>query len=390
MYIKNVLFKFLLLKKALQKRDIDKTTPKAMQYVKQKEKQASGILDFHEKYLINFYEYEIATQKNNQQKELLFSNIAKAFDTYTIVQELKNACVLLNNQRLLATANYQIDIDDLIKRAEKQDLKQNTLFKLYYLLFLVLIGKEENWSSLLSILKNEAAIDELNRGERKTIMMLAINFCNKKLRSGDFNYYLAQFELYQIKAKKGDLFEQGKLPTFHYKNIVRLACRANAFEDAKKFIDTYRNKVASRYSDNYYHLNLAALFFYQNDYEKTLQNLVLVGDLEKEDHLNVEMLYLKTFYALVSNGDENYDESLRDRINAFKNYLRRKKKILKEHWQSYKNFLDLFKKIFQLYSERNTMSNEEFEAKKAILVLQIENCDSLIDKNWLLQQLNDL
>ncbi|MGB1207512.1 MAG: hypothetical protein ACPG5B_17820 [Chitinophagales bacterium] len=385
------IYKFLLLKKALDRRGFEKMPRKAMQYIKGKKKvkQTSSILDFHEEYLTISYKHEIATQKNNQQKEVFFSDVAKAFDKYTIVQELKNACVLPNNQRLLATDNHEIDIDNLIKRAEKQEFKQGTLFELYYLLLLILTAKEvaKNWKKLLNILKNEAVISDLNKADRKTIILLVINFCNKKLRSGDFSYYLTQFELYQIMAEKGDLFEQGKLPTFHYKNIVRLACRANAFEDAQNFIDDYKNKVAQKYRENYYHLNLAALFFYKNDYDKTLKNLVLVGDLERQDHLNVEMLFLKTYYALLVNGDENYDEPLRDRMNAFETYLRRNKKAIASHWAYYNNFLDLFETVFQLYSERNLIGNDDFETKKAILVQQIESCQKLVDKKWLLKQL---
>ena len=169
-----------------------------------------------------------------------------------------------------------------------------------------------------------------------------------------------------------------------------MACRANEFEAANNFIEDYKEKVHTKYRDNYYHLNLAALAFYQTDYKKTLKNLIFVGDLERQDHLNVEMLFLKTYYTLLVNGDENYGEPLRDRIKAFENYLRRKKKAIGLHWQYYKNFLDLFQSIFQLYSERNMMRNEEFEAKKSNLVEKINSCKQLVDKNWLLKQLENL
>ena len=122
------------MKKALNKKGFNKMPQKAWKQIESKsaEKLSNGILDFYEDYLFTSYKHELATQKNNQQKGILFSDIAKAFDKYAIAQQLKNACVLLNNQRLLATADYQIDIDCLIKQAEKQDTEQEIIIKLYY------------------------------------------------------------------------------------------------------------------------------------------------------------------------------------------------------------------------------------------------------------------
>ena len=149
-------YKLLLLKKALNKKGFTKMPQKAWKQIESKsaEKLSNGILDFYEDYLFTSYKHELATQKNNQQKGILFSDIAKAFDKYAIAQQLKNACVLLNNQRLLATADYQIDIDCLIKQAEKQDTEQEIIIKLYYLLLLVLTDKaeEKNWKILLATL----------------------------------------------------------------------------------------------------------------------------------------------------------------------------------------------------------------------------------------------
>ena len=400
---KRTFYRSHLLAEVLNEKGFTKKAKKILLAQSKKEekekKEVSEISDFYKKYQLIRHQHELATQENNKQTKILFSDVVKAFDRYTIAQKLKYACVLLNNQRLLATADYEIDIDYLIKQAEslikiaeKQDSQEDVLFELYYLLLLVLTERveEENWNSLMSILKDESKIAHLKIDERQIIITLVSNFFTKKQKQGDTTYIPQHFKLYKIRLNKKELFQQGNLPTYHYKNIVRLACQASEFEAAKKIIEKYKDKVAENFRDDYYALNLATFAFYKNAYNAVLPNLASVRNLERQDHLNVEMLYLKTYYALLRNGHENYDESLRDKKRAFRAYLNRNKKALGKNRQSYKDFLALFKKIFNLQDEINMIGNAEFEAKKAILVQQIENCQELVDKKWLKQQLENL
>jgi hypothetical protein len=209
----------------------------------------------------------------------------------------------------------------------------------------------------------------------KEIYSFAIQYCIKKLNSGNQKYYKEIFELYKSSLHLKLLLTNNELPPFDFKNIVTTALRINEFDWTENFIKEYNSHLPIEHQENAYTFNMARVYFFQKKYDNVLK---LLQQVEYDDVfylLDSKLLLIKTFYEL-----KEYD-SLIALIESFKMLLRRKKTISNDYKIRYSKLIAFVKKIINY-------NNDPIKIKK--MQTELENSKDTPDIIWLTEKIEEL
>lgn len=291
-------------------------------------------------------------------------------------EKLKTACISLSHQALVNT-RYDLGLlDALMQYSRLADMLHLPAVAIYYHAFLALSNHEdqENHFRLLkSLLIEHAAL--FPGAERRDIYLLAINYCIKRINSGDRLWVGEVFDLYQAGMENSAFLENGVLSRWTYNNIVIAGLKLGEYQWVQEFIYRYRDYLPESHRAGSFNFNLAKYYFETGHFDKAMP---LLQQMEYDDLLHVlgARIMLAKMYFLI--GEFNALDNLLDSTHI---YLRRKK-ILGYHRENYLNMTGLMRKLARL----NTYD------EKAIAGLRekIEQTPVLTEREWLLEQLERL
>lgn len=210
--------------------------------------------------------------------------------------------------------------------------------------------------------------------EIRSIYLYAINYCIKRLNSGDRHFIREAFELYRAGLDNQTLLEDGILSSYTYKNITGLGIALLENEWIEHFLEDYKKYLHPRERENTWRYNLAYFYFQQKKYTKAMQLLIQVEFKDSLNNFDARRILLKCYFEL---GEYNALESL---LHSFSRYIQRQKDI-GYHRENYLNMVRFVKKIIQ----------GRLEDKKVVqqLIKDIEATNGLAEKEWLLEKLNN-
>lgn len=209
--------------------------------------------------------------------------------------------------------------------------------------------------------------------EIRNIYLYAINYCIKRLNSGDRQFIREAFELFRSGLKNETLLEEGILSSFTYKNITRLGMALSENEWVESFLENYKKYLSPRERENTWRYNLAFVYFQQTKYKQAMQLLLQVEFKDVLNNMDARRILLKSYFELK---EYNALESL---LDSFSRYIHRQKEI-GYHRENYLNFIRFVKKIIQ----------GRMDDKKNIeqLKQEIEMTSGLVEREWLLEKLS--
>jgi hypothetical protein len=144
----------------------------------------------------------------------------------------------------------------------------------------------------------------------------------------------------------------------------------------ESFIDGYHHQIDEQYRENAVSFNLANLYFYQRKFDDLLKLLQSVEYEDPSYSRNSKIMLLLTYYELEE------IESLTSLLSSFELYLRRNRAMPENRKTPY---LNLIKSLRSLTRIPNTESAALLKLRK-----RIESTESIVNKEWLLEKIDEL
>lgn len=311
------------------------------------------------------------------RNERLGGNNLEAIHQYRtlffVIATLKYACIGASHQNLKQT-DYSVPmLNNILAQVEEGQYAEQVGVQLYYNAYKMLKSVEEAELYFLALkqllFESNQAVSEK---DYRVLFLYAINYCIKRLNSGDTAYIRESFEWYKMGLARSILIENGSLSPFTYKNQVALGLRLGEFEWVATFIEDYSHYLIPEYRRVYIPYCRARLLFAKGDYPAAMQ---LLSTVEFDDvfmNLDARVMLLKIYWEIQEL------EPLDALLNSFTSYVRRQK-LLGYHKQNYEHIIRYAKSMLQLPSyDKN---------KKIALIEAIEKAKPLTEKQWFLDKL---
>lgn len=325
---------------------------------------------YHWQYRIEWEKYATEEQQT-RTREYNLGTVDRALDIYLVSSKLRLAC-LMESHRAVFNITYDTAlISLLIHFLATNSLCEVPVVALYYHCYRALTdGLETDFREFRRQLERQS--DQLPVDERRTFLLLALNFCIRQLNTGEARYIREAFDLYRVGLDTGALFENGHLSRFAYKNIVALGLRLEEFDWVGGFIPGYASFLEEKFRAANRDYNLARLCFAQKDYREAMPLLARVDESDLFLNIDSRFLLLKMYYET---GEWDALDAL---IASFKILLLRKKKMIGYHYTYYQNTLRYIQKLTRL--------NRNDKNAVAAFQAEVERSKALNEKEWLLLQ----
>jgi hypothetical protein len=323
------------------------------------------------KYRLQMVEYEYL-HRRQRGGDLHLQEISDSFDDFFIVEMLRLACAMKAHQGISQRTYHLSFLGEILDRIEKGIYKPTPSVFAYYFAYKTLSDNAQStdFQSLKDFIVEKGGI--FPQTEIRDLTLVAINFCIKKLNSGEREYEQQALDLYKNGLKTGSFLESGELSTYTYTNVMLLAVKKGEFEWAEQFLQDFKKYLPARERENLFKYNLAMFYFRRNDYPKAMQLLQEVTLKDVLHNLDARRVLMRIYYEL---GEFDALDSL---LESFKIFLHRQKD-LSYHRQSYLNLIKFVKKLLQ--------TNLSDKKEREILRGLIESTTELTERDWLLGQL---
>ncbi len=325
---------------------------------------------YFQEYQLQVKAYEFSHYNNRDAKKPL-QEVVEAFSVYAIANLLRWQCNILSH-RVVSQREYDISflqgILDILKLGMYEQIP---VVQIYYQIYLSLdTGEEQYYDNLKANILTH--FDAFPIDEMRDILLLTINFCIRKLNSGDADFLREAFEWYRKGFETQILLNNKRLSRFTYNNVVIIALKLEEFDWTKQFLEKYKDNVDALYRHDTYFFNLALWYQYQKKYDEVLKLLQKVEFKDVFQILHAKTILLRIYYEL------NHIKALNSLLDSIKIYLYRNKK-LGYHKENYTKLIHYTQKLIRL--------NPYNKAAKQQLIEKVKNESGLLLKSWFLQQL---
>ena len=318
------------------------------------------------------WEQYAAMESPGQKRDNNLQAVGNALDLYLLGAKLRLACLMESHRTVFNTDFDTSFLPLLLQFLDESPLKEEPLIALYYHCYKALRGGEEaHFRAFRGELERQSA--HLPADERRIFLLLAINFCIRRLNTGEPRFIREAFDLYGVGLDTGILLENGLLSRFAFKNIVALGLRLEQFDWVGQFIEQYAPFLEEKYRDPNRLYNLARLHYARKQYQMAMPLLARVDESDLMLNLDSRVMLLKMYYET---GEWDALDAL---IASFKIFLLRKKKSLGYHQAHYLNIIRFVQKLTRLrHNDRQAV---------AALREAVQQQPALIEREWLLDML---
>lgn len=367
----------LYLLKAYRKKNMDKSF---VRLKKQIEKKLDETPHRNESYHHLQYQIQKEQFQNNRESgrtvEFNLQEISNVQDIHFISDKLKHACNILSHQTMYKKTYDLGLLDEVIKKLDKNPhYLELPAISIYYHAFMALSdnGNAQSFNALKKLL--DQSIKHFFPSEQRDVYILAINFCIRRINSGDKEFMREVFNLYQTGLRDKVFIENGILSRWTYNNIIVAALKLEEFDWAENFIYDYKKSLDEKTREDSFNYNLAKFHFEKKDYQKTMPLLIQTKYDDLLHNLGAKTMLAKMYYEL-----SEWD-ALDNLLDSFRVYISRKKDI-GYHKENYTNIISFFKKMVKI----NQYEKEAlFDLKSQITTTKI-----LTEREWLLNQIEAL
>ena len=264
-------------------------------------------------------------------------------------------------------------LGEILHHIEKNELTKNPAIGIYYYIYKALT--EEN---------NPAHFEELNNRiqtasplfpleEMRGIYLHAINYCIRRLNSGQEIYFRKAFELYRKGIEEKILITDNTIDPYLFRNVTAAGLKLKEFVWVDFFIHNYKDYLIEEHRENFFRFNLARLRIEQNNYTAAMQLLAQTDFDDVLIQLNAKTMLLKIYYEL-----EEID-ALESLLESMRTYLNRKE-LVGAYRPNYQNIIRYTKKLVRI--------NPYDKERKEKLRQEITAANPLTERDWLLKQLD--
>jgi hypothetical protein len=312
----------------------------------------------------------------DRTKTVNFQAMLDHLDSFYLIEKLKHSCHLKANM-IIANTHYNFHFLDTIFN-EIAPFENDPTINLYSTIYKTM--GETNTEQYYLELKKMLSSDHLSLSEEaaQDLYSFSYNYCIQQINKGNSHYQRELFELYKESLRKNLLLSNHVISEWDYKNITTLGCSLNEFDWTLEFIENFKQKLAENRKENAYNYCKAHWFFSRKMYDNALESLRFVQYTDVKYHISTTFLTIRTYY------EKKDIEALLSLLDTFRIYVLRNKKINAAEKKGYTNFVRFTKQLALI-----SFSSFDGDDPKKISKLKknIEECNDLINKTWLLNEL---
>ncbi len=318
-------------------------------------------------------EYELLTVRNPTDSAS-FQEMVQHADAAYLSNRLRLICIAYAQRQVYRTSLDTLDLPEIVALAERPEWEHTPAVSLYLACYRMLRQPEEVafFHAFTSMLRSVQPV--FDDHEMRGLYLQAINYCIRRLNSGEDHFFQEVLLLYKSALAEEYLLEQGILSRFAYHNIVAAALHVGELEWVNSFIHTYKGQLERKYRESSFSFNLARLEYERKHYDAVLELLQRANYRDPLLNLAARTLLLKTWFAL---GEY---ELLQSHLEAMRSYVQRKR-VIGYHKANYLNIVR--------YADRILKVRLDDEVAVAALRQAIKDEEVLTEKDWLLSCLED-
>ncbi|MBK7343726.1 MAG: hypothetical protein IPJ06_11965 [Saprospiraceae bacterium] len=318
---------------------------------------------------------EVALQTvQNPADAASFQEMVHQFDAAYLSGRLRLICMAYAQRQVYHTSLESLDVAEVVSMAERAEWDETPAVVLYLACYRMLRDPVQIrfFHAFTSLLERHR--EAFEQEEIRGLYQQAINYCVRRLNSGDDQFFREVLRLYQSGLANGYLLEQGILSRFAYHNIVAAALHAGELEWVNHFIHDAKGLLERKYRESSFSFNLARLEYHRKRFDAVLELLQKANYRDPLLNLAARTLLLKTWY------ESGETELLQSHLDAMRNYIQRKR-VIGYHKENYLNIVRYTDRLLRV----NTRDAKGINAlKKAILEEGV-----LTERDWFLTCLEE-
>lgn len=327
---------------------------------------------YFNQYQLEERHYNYAVSKKDRTIGQSLTKLINDLDVYYIANRLKFSCEELNRKSIMGEEYDLQFLEVLLDFVEGSEILEVPVVNIYYEILQTFLepDNERHFERLLKLL--EQHVHEFPQSENKVMYGYAMNYCIKKINTGQSEYLEQIFKLYKLLLEFDIIYEGQYISQWDYKNIVTVGLRLNEIDWTEWFIHEYQPKLSQDVRENAFKYNLANLNYFKGDFKETMLLLREVEFTDMSYELSSKTMLLKSYYELGEYA------ALFPHADSFKLFLRRNKKISDYQKTIYKNLIRYIVKLSKLKSS--------FRNIPPRLIKEITESTQIADKTWLMNK----
>lgn len=309
-------------------------------------------------------------------------DVADTFYKHSLLQQLRIAAIIINKASIQAIQYDRDKLNELLATAEKKQFLSETAIELYYRTLKLLLDNLDNkpdTNNDFEWLKKTlvSATNSVTPDELRNLYTYAHSYCNRQVQKGKEEFRKEAFYLYKQQLAQNFLEINGYILPGNIRNIVTLGLQCSETVWVRGFIEEVKDKTMPKFRDDLYAFNLGSFCFFTKDYKGCLANLnSIIEFIAPIYEIEAKNLLLKSYYEL----DERLVfDSL---VDSYRGYVRYQKTVTPQRKEAYLNFIGFVNKLHKC-----RLLKGFDKVKVAKLVVEINNCNNISDKKWLLEKI---
>jgi len=303
-------------------------------------------------------------------------------DHYFLVERMKYLCGLRNVEQL-----FQLERTELGEKQVRElyDFRQPGGLAEGYARVLEIFGHPETHLAELQSLKTylETNGPQFSEGDLRDLWGYLLNFCIWELPGERDGFDVLTDEIYRFLLDKGWLLDEGKLSSFHFRNIVSIRLIRGSVEWVEDFIEDYAPRLVNGFDGRSVRLARVLVLREKGDFRTAAMGLKeLLEERPKDVFWNFSLrgLLWRSYFERRDELTMQELEEMELLFDSFRIYVRRKELVSQV---AYQNFIRLSNRLRLLVTEAEL--DREALAKLGEEVLETEqvNC-----RAWLKQQMD--
>ena len=287
-------------------------------------------------------------------------------------------------RELSMSKTYEVEMAKEVFHLSQIYSRENHLFQLYYILFLIQESPEKESNFYLAKNHFTKLLNSIKESEQKFIFQNLLNYSIRKINQGQFEYNKETFQLYKLGIKNNLIIENKKIAETTFNNIVSTASALKEIDWAYRFIHKNMVFLDIESREDIKTLSIAELNFSQNDFDLVTTELSNTQFTNAFYQIKSKFLLIKTWYEKFLM-DDSYLHLLTSQIDSFSKFLKRDKTLSKNNKDGIFNFLKVTKLI--LANQNKLKRSKEYQQNT---LSKINNYKYLNGRAWLIDKISDL
>jgi len=307
-------------------------------------------------------------------------------DAFYLSEKLRDACELLQRSKVM---KVEFAEDPMLSFAHQAVSNHTGTYSRYpsvliyaHIYHMLKTNDAVNYEPTLKVV--EANEQQLSKQEVQSIYNHLQNFCIAQINQGNHDFMKELFGLYRKQLSKELLLADGKLPEWHFKNIVTVGLRLEEFEWVRAFLEKYRFFLKGDVAENAYSYNLAAWHYHQRQYPQVLDLLLKIEYTDLRYNLDAKSMLLRTYY------DQQEEEAMFALCEAFKQFIKRNRKLTDFQRKGYFNLLKFARKAFKLKLSKDYVAPAKWQRDFEKLTVEMAGAETVFNKTWLEDKMAEL